>query len=308
MRVVRQDICLPAIDARRRGCDAIAAMAQSSAMDLLERETRFAYGTVPHELDGAVLNECSWALSGNEFLLRAEGEDYFHYRKGAGVTIERDPARDGSDIALWLSGSVYSAVASINGLLPIHASSVCHEGRVYAFTGPSGAGKSTLVTALAACGLPLFGDDTLVLDLSDPDRILCLPGHKRLKLTQEAIVLTGASAQEPVGQDIAKFYARPTAVYRGEPLPLAELIFLERGEEAGFARITGAERMMRFQDDHYTALHFAAARAFDREAHFEHLARVSRQIEMSRFVRAWDISRFEDGVECALRYIFGRRG
>jgi hypothetical protein len=24
-------------------------------------------------------------------------------------------------------------------------------------------------------------DDTLVLDLSDPDRIMCLPGHKRLE-------------------------------------------------------------------------------------------------------------------------------
>ena len=36
------------------------------------------------------------------------------------------------------------------------------------FTGPSGAGKSTLVAALAAYGLAIYADDTLVLDLSIP--------------------------------------------------------------------------------------------------------------------------------------------
>ena len=102
--------------------------------------------------------------------------------RATGITSSGASDVDLSEESLWLNGSVYSAIASINGLLPIHASAVAHDGRVFAFTGPAGAGKSTLVAALASRGLPMFCDDTLVLDLSDPERIICLPGHKRLKL------------------------------------------------------------------------------------------------------------------------------
>lgn len=278
-------------------------MALSKAQELLVRETRVAYGVVPHALGDEAIGEFSWRLVGDEFLLRGTGEQYFHYRKGKGITVERDEKIDCSDEALWLSGSVYSAVASINGLLPIHASAVCHGGRVFAFTGPSGAGKSTLVTALASDEMPLFCDDTLILDLSEEGRITCLPGHKRLKLSEEAIGLTGASPQEPVGPEREKFYAEPGAVYHGSPLPLADLIFLEQGPEPVFREIAGAERLLRLQDDHYTAFHFAAARDFDRKDHFAHLARLAPQIAMSCFARPFDISRFKDGVDAARAFI-----
>ena len=62
-----------------------------------------------------------------------------------------------------------------------------HGGEVFAFAGPSGSGKSTLIAALGQLGLPMFCDDTLVLDLGEPDIVICLPGHKRLKLTPEAL-------------------------------------------------------------------------------------------------------------------------
>lgn len=183
---------------------------------------------------------------------------------------------------------------------------MCHEGAVYAFTGASGAGKSTLAAALAAQGLPLFCDDTMVLDLSDPDSIVCLPGHKRLKLTPEALELTGAAGEEQVAQTIGKFYSRPAALYQGEPLPLRQLVFLEEGEEAAITGIAGAERLTRLADDHYTARHFSAARQFDHRAWFAHASRLARQIGMSRFVRPRDPARFAAGVDLAHRWIVGR--
>lgn len=280
-------------------------MARSPAQDLLEREMRLSYGPVVHSLAGPPLDENSWQLVDDQFLLRGGAGHYFHYRKGTGVTIERGDAADASAEALWLSGSVYSAVASINGFLPIHASAVCHDGKVYAVTGPSGAGKSTLVTALGRFGLPLFCDDTLILDLSDPERIACLPGHKRLKLTEEALGLTGAAKQEKVGEGIEKFFSDPVVEYAGGPLPLGRLIFLEEGAGPAIETIRGAERMLRLKDDHYTAFHFAAARQFDPQSHFAHLSRLATQIEMSRFIRPRDIARFDDGVVLISGYITG---
>jgi hypothetical protein len=286
---------------------ALARRAKIAAEILLQRETRVRYGATPHRLHGDPLAEMRWHMQDDRFLLRATGEHYFLYRKGDGVTVERGPGADVSEESLWLNGSVYSAIASMNGLLPIHASAVAHGGSVFAFTGPPGAGKSTLVAALGDRGLPMFCDDTLVLDLSEPDRILCLPGHKRLKLTPEAIGLTGARPQEKVSKTVEKFYALPAAGDVGQALPLGELIFLEEeGAEPMIASIRGAERFARMDDDHQTAHLFAGARQFDRAAQFAHRARLAQQIAMARFVRPRDAARFDEGISLVLAHVTTR--
>ena len=276
---------------------------KSAAQLLMERETRVRHGPVDLDRLGSRLEPGHSHLEANSYLLHtADGLRYF-YRKGEGITICRNSAADASEEQLWLNGSVYSAVACINGLVPIHASAVAHEGRVYAFTGPSGSGKSTLIAALGQQGLPMFCDDTLVLDLSDPDVVTCLPGHKRLKLTPEALELTGARAEESVGTEIDKFYAQAPAGDVMTPLPLAELIFLEEGTPPAIERLSGAERFLRTQDDHYTSHLFAVARKFDRLAQFEHRSRLARQIAMYRFARPMDLACFAESVSIAARHI-----
>lgn len=278
-------------------------MTKSAAQLLMERETRVRHGPVDLDRFGYRLEPGRSHLEEDSFLLHTDDGLSYFYRRGEGITVCRDAAADISEEQLWLNGSVYSAVACINGLVPIHASAVAHAGRVFAFSGPSGSGKSTVIAALAQRGLPMFCDDTLVLDLGDPDRIICLPGHKRLKLTVEALELTGTQAAEKVGADIDKYYAQAPAGDVTTPLPLAELIFLEQGTPSAIERLSGAERFIRTQDDHYTAHLFAAARQFDRAAQFAHRARLARQIAMFRFVRPWNRTAFDEGVALAARHI-----
>lgn len=269
----------------------------------MARETRLRVGAVDMGAFGYTIEPGQLEIEGDSFLFLTPEGLRFAYRKGDGVTVDRSAARDCSLEQLWLGGSVHAAVASINGLLPVHASAVAHEGRVVAFTGPSGAGKSTLVTALGQHGLPMFCDDTLVLDLSDPQEVICLPGHKRLKLTPEAVLLTGAEPQGSVGNGIGKVYAVPPAGDVDQPLPLAELVFLEEGEQTEIVPVRGAERLLRLQDDHYTAYLFAAARKFDRAGEFAHLARLATKFGMARFIRPRDTAQFADGVALAARYV-----
>jgi hypothetical protein len=278
-------------------------MTRTAAECLMHSETRVAYGAVSRKAFGEPLAEASWQLLGDEFLLRGEGEHYFHYRKGHGITVERGPGADVSEEPLWLNGSVYSAIASINGLVPIHASAVAFGERVYAFTAPAAGGKSTLAAALAGHDLPLFCDDTLVLDLSDPERLVCLPGHKRLKLRPDAIPLTGATREEKVSATVDKYYARAAAGDVDIALPLAELIFLEEGPAIGIRPITGAERMMRLQDDHQTAYLFAAAQRLNRAAGFAHLPRLASPVKMARLERPRDRSRFKESVALVAQYV-----
>jgi hypothetical protein len=271
----------------------------------MERETRVSYGPVPHSLTGEPLREMHSQMIDGTFLLRAEGHHYFFYRPG-GVTIERGTDADVSEEALWLDGSVYAAVASLNGLLPIHASAVAHDDHVYAFTGPAGSGKSTLVAALAGHRLPMFCDDTLILDLSEPDRVLCLPGHKRLKLCPDAFQLTAAGREEKVSRAYDKYYAKPSAAWTGGALPLAELIFLEEGAMPAIEQIVGAERFTRLEDEHQTARLFEEARRFDRAGLFEHRARLASQIAMTRLLRPLERQHFAQSIELAAQHVRGQ--
>ncbi len=259
---------------------------------LMDRETRLRFAPLTPELDGVTLAPGKHLLRGDRLLLHAESGVVMLYRKGEGITVHRTGKTDEAEESLWLNGTVYAAIASINGLYPVHASAVAHDGQVHAFTGPAGAGKSTLTAELGRRGLPMFCDDTLILDLRDPARIMCLPGHKRLKLWPDALELTGAAQDEEVLPGWGKFYARP----HGEPvrtmLPLASLTFLEEGPAAAIETIGGGARIARLMDDHYTADLYLEASQADKAQHFALLARLAQAIAVQRFVRPRDRSRF----------------
>ncbi len=269
------------------------------AVAMLARETRLHEGVTPREIGSVTVPPGRHWLHEDSFLLVTESGLRFFYRRGEGVTIERpngptDPAEE----YLWLNGSIYAAIACINGLYPIHASAVACGGQVFAFTGPSGAGKSTLVAQLTRHELPMFCDDTLVLDLSQPGQVLCLPGHKRLKLWPDAVEMTGARPAEQVMASVPKFYSEPAGGTVVDVLPLAELCFLEEGDTARIEPLHGGEKLVRLQDDHYTTDLIMAASRPDRIARFAQLANLARTIRLTRFVRPRDASRF--AVDAAL--------
>lgn len=276
------------------------------AMELMARETRWHRGIVPRVLGGIAVEPGYRIIVDGQFLLRCASGYGYHYVPGAGITIERPEDGEPAEEMLWLNGSVYAAVACLNGLYPLHASAVAYQGAVYAFTGPSGAGKSTLVTGLGQREFPLFCDDTLLLDLSDPAQAIALPGHKRLKLTEHALALTGSAGQEPVGADTGKSYVEPPGGVVREPLPLACLIFLEEGPQTGWQPITGAERFARLADDHYTQDLYGEAQRPDMATQFQLRARLAQQVAMARLIRPRSAAGFAASVELAARQLHGQ--
>lgn len=283
-------------------------MTLSAAQELLAHETRVTFGTAPRHLDGDGLEPSQLQLLGDELLLRGRGELFIHYRKGHGIVVDQGPGVEEDEIASWLNGSVYSGVASLNGFLPLHASAIAHDGKVHAFTGASGAGKSTLATGLGRFGFPLFCDDTLLIDLSNPDQVMCLPGHKRLKLTQTAVELTGATPCARVASFIDKVYARPLAGIVNEPMPLAELAFLEFGGSRTAARLSAGESIMRLEDGHQTAQIFQSAAQIDRARYFAARTRIAASARMTRLVRLADPDEFDANLAFVAAHITAREG
>ena len=267
------------------------------ALALMARETQVREGPVPRELAGTAVPDDRWMLHGEEFLFRTIEGIGLYYRRGAGITLESPAGTDPRTIELWLNGTLYAAIAAINGLFPLHASAVEHRGQVYAFSGPAGAGKSTLVAglgvaALGRAGFAQFCDDTLILDISGEGAPVCLPGHKRLKLWPEGVALAGVEPGELVAADYPKHFVEPAGGSIVEPLPLAELVFLESGDSPLVAPLGGAERIERLQDDHYTAELWRQAADHSRAERFATLAALARRITMQRFVRPLDPARF----------------
>jgi hypothetical protein len=255
---------------------------------LLQREAALVKGEPPITLGGITVQPGRWALSGGEYLLRTERELRFHYRQGSGVRLAIRPGCSEGEIELWRNGSVYSAIAAINGLVPLHASAIAQDGEVTAFTGPAGSGKSTLIAALSALGYAMFCDDTLVLNLDSSTPILALPGHKRLKLTEEALALTGTQREGPVAPDLEKFYARPISGAIERPLPLRKLVYLEFGDALALLPVEGAEKLRRLGDEHYTTALQDAAVEQDRSRIFARRSRLAGEVEMYRLVRPRD--------------------
>lgn len=281
----------------------IATRSPAQAQSLLAAETRWKLGPVPRELDGLAVAPGFRLITNRCFLLRCESGLGYFYEPGRGITIERPGGVLLDEEDLWLKGSVYAAVACLNGFLPIHASAVAHGDRVIAFTGPSGAGKSTLVAGLGQHGLPLFCDDTLLIDLSDPQRLICMPGHKRLKLLDDALAMTGAEPTGAVGADTGKTYATSPAGDVAAALPLRALVFLEEGPQAELIEVTGADRFVRLEDDHYTQAIFLEANRPDRAALFALRARLAQSIKMARLVRPRSSIGFAASLEMALDYV-----
>lgn len=278
-------------------------MTALKSMALLAAESAIREGAVPDTLPDPLRETPTYVLTRDAFLLRLPSGLKFHYRKGDGVVVERPATVSEMDITAFLNGSVYGAIVWLNGLVPLHASGVVHKGRVHAFTGHSGAGKSTLASALAGHDMPLMSDDVLVLDLSDPAAVICLPGHKQVKLWPDAVELTDAGVIGRVRRDVEKLYVTPAAGYYPEPLPLAELFFLDATSKTDveFNPVTGAMRFTLAQAAFFRPLFCNILGGGG--ALFQVLSRISSQVAIARFDRPRNKTLFADGVAAMAAHI-----
>lgn len=267
-------------------------------MAVMRRETRVRHGSVGNSIGGVFVPVGNNDLVGDEFLLREEGLAC-HYRRGEGITVQMDDPRMAGTLELFLAGSVYSAIAAINGFTAIHASAVEIDGKAIAFTGAPGAGKSTTAAALRQKGLRIVADDTLVVDLSGAQP-MGLPGHKRLKLWPDSLQLTGLAGLELVSERYPKFFATETVSELDRPIPLAAIVTLDVGPEAVFEPVRGAARIAALDDDHYTARYNAAARGLDRGGRLQAIAGLANRVPVFRHARPLDAARFAETIDFLL--------
>lgn len=200
--------------------------------EIISAEMQIRDEPLPDRLDTPLLDNATIQLRADSFLFTTPAGTRFHYLKGRGIAIEKAAGSSPEETDLFYNGTVYGAVAWINRLIPLHASSVVRDGRVLAFTGESGEGKSTLAAALARHGYEHRSDDVLLIELRD-DAAYAWPDRERIKLCDDAFELTGAQRLAAIEPGADKFFAdlgknNESGLRTGKqnPLPLHDLIFL----------------------------------------------------------------------------------
>ena len=275
-----------------------------NAASRMALESRAAEGEVPATLaDGVAVPPGQYRLAGDEFLVRGR-QFAIHYRLGMGVCFALEAATARPELELTLAGSVRAAVAAINGLFPLHASAVACGRGVVAFVGPAGHGKSTLVAALNARSVPLYCDDTLLLDpaVAPP---LCLPGHKRLKLWPDAVELAQARALDLVSPAYGKYYCSVSGGDIAEALPLASIVRLEQGGELAFDPLHGGARIAALADEHYTLHLHQLAQGYAPQARLGWLGRIGGAVPVYRFTRPFTRESFAASADFMMQHLEG---
>lgn len=218
---------------------------------IIREEMRIEARTLPDRLENCVMEWPVMQLNRDAFLFTTPRGTRFHYARGKGIAIAQGDDGSTEETDLFYNGTVYGAVAWLNGLVPLHASSVVMGGRIVAFTGDSGEGKSTLAAALGRYGFAHRSDDVLLLQFVD-DGILAWPDRNRIKLCEDAFAMTGARALSPIEPGADKFFAElPQAgisdpeTKGGQPLPLTDLVVLQTWDrdEPMLEPCTGASKL-----------------------------------------------------------------
>ena len=269
--------------------------AVSDAQRLLAEAMTPWVGPVAAEIESALYRDDFSALGADRFLFRTPAGARLLYVRGQPVTIDPGDADEG-EIDLYLWGTVYGAVAWLNGFVALHAGAVEVEGRAIAFTGASGAGKSTLVAALSSRGHGVLCDDTLILCETEGD-IWAMPDPKPLKLTAESARIAGLADGERIGQVPNKTLVQ--AGKRAErPLPMNTLYELKAGSDTRISKVSGAAKVellarSLYRDQFHESLTSEAA-------HGQLMLDLATAITMKRFERNFDMSQFYEQLQVLL--------
>ena len=198
-------------------------------------------GAVPEALEGASEIRPTFQIAGELFLLRIPGVARFLLRAGREMTFEPQDGTPASEIAIFISGTVFGILLHQRGQMVLHASAIRVTDKAVLFCGASGSGKSTIAAALGQRGYSMLSDDVCAITIGAGQVPMAQPDGRQLKLWEQAIdeLDLGARRGVAVRGRLEKYYVEPLAGIE-EALPLGAVYILR---ETRPPRRDGVERL-----------------------------------------------------------------
>jgi hypothetical protein len=265
-------------------------------------------GEAPSMLSDAIEIEAGCLANADEYLHTVPGVAVFYLRGGCDIIVQPlDFSRLG-EIRSFLHSVIFAVMFFRRGLLPLHASAVKVQGRVFAFMGMSGAGKSSLAAYLGRRGYQVIADDLTLLNRTKNGITKVTPCAPWLKLWQDALDGFGMPREglNPVAGKHTK-YLLPLADAASDvdqSLPLGGLFVLETGtaDAVELLPLAGAAAVTALMDYTYPRPLVHKLRG-DAEL-FKRCGDVLGTVPVSTFRRPWDLASFDPSVDRLLAAIF----
>lgn len=239
-----------------------------------------------------------------DFLLRPINGLSFRIRHGREIVISRMPGIPDRDVHLFLMGSAWGVLCHQRGLLPLHCSAVNVGRRVYMFLGPSGAGKSTLAAGLNRRGYEHFCDDVCIVQ-SEYQGLTLWPMPKGLKLWRDAADALGFQRGEPVSSDsrLDKYFVSLPGSETMARVDHCALYLLSNSEasELEISKVHGSARLGSLLSNVYRGEWLSLIR--DPRDLFREVALMAKHLEVYRFSRPRDLSRFDEGLDLLVSHM-----
>lgn len=212
-----------------------------SELELLAPETTgtpdlvISYGTSPRKLDETLI-DVGWVKSNKtEAIVNIENIACFYVTNGNSIVIENLGTDDEEQIRLYLMGTCMGAVLQQRGIIPLHGSCVCKDGKAFVITGDSGAGKSTTAAEFLKRGWKLMSDDVTPI-VEDNGTYYARSTYPGQKMWQDTI--DRSDNEDRVVQNIIrendgrqKFQLQARNSYINATLPLMYCVYLVPGSE-----------------------------------------------------------------------------
>lgn len=212
-----------------------------SELELLAPETTgtpdlvISYGTSPRKLDETLI-DVGWVKSNKtEAIVNIKNIACFYVTNGNSIVIENLGTDDEEQIRLYLMGTCMGAVLQQRGIIPLHGSCVCKDGKAFVITGDSGAGKSTTAAEFLKRGWKLMSDDVTPI-VEDNGTYYARSTYPGQKLWQDTI--DRSDNEDRVVQNIIrendgrqKFQLQARNSYINATLPLMYCVYLVPGSE-----------------------------------------------------------------------------
>lgn len=219
----------------------------------------------------------------------------FAIRDGREIIVDAQPGVPERNVRLFLLGSAMGMLLHQRGLFPLHANAVYLEAKAIAVAGASGSGKSTLATWFSRQGLPLVGDDVIVLK-SVPGGTVALPGPPRVRLWRQSLEKFGLGSDglEPsyTDADHDKWdLPVPISGRSSEEVPLAAIYVLEDGPEIVISPMSGAATASALFEHTYRGGYVKEVGGA--VVHWQTVSRIAASIPAFRLARPRDLSQLE---------------
>lgn len=222
-------------------------------------------GAVPPSLEGAHTARATFDIAGDLFLLRIPGIARFLLTAGREMRVEAERGATLSDVAIFITGSVFGILLHQREQVVLHASAVRVGTRAVLFCGASGAGKSTMAAALGQRGYAMLTDDFCAVTIGASGVPQAQSDGRLLKLWARSVekLDLGARRGTAVRPGLEKFYVEPHAPNE-DALPIGAVYVLRETRSS--------------MQDGIEALNLAvAARQVRRNAYRQRMVRLLRQ-------------------------------